>query len=68
MWFLVSARLRRWVVASIAVPLAGAAAGRLAASVERHRGRGAVSRSLRAVQRASGRHTRSLRRARKNER
>jgi hypothetical protein len=46
---LLSARLRRWVLVAVVVPLSGYAARRLATTIERRRGPNTLSRGLNRV-------------------
>lgn len=58
MWLLLSGRLRRWVLLTVAVPLAAGAANRISDRIER---RGTTTRLSRTLRRAGSLHSRQAR-------
>ena len=59
MWVLLSQGLRRWVIASVAVPLGIRTMGAIAGRLERSEGPTALSRGLRGASGSAGRRNRA---------
>jgi hypothetical protein len=59
MWVLLSQGLRRWVVASVALPLGIGTTGAIAGRLERSGGPTASSRGLRGASASAGRRSRT---------
>ena len=59
MWVLLSQGLRRWVIASVALPLGIRAVGAIAGRLERSEGPTALSRGLRGASALAGRRSRA---------
>lgn len=56
MWLLLTSRLRRWVILTVAVPLLGFAARRLGERMERDHAPSRLSRALRRLGNLTSRH------------
>jgi hypothetical protein len=63
MWVLLSQGVRRWVIASVAVPLGIRTTGAIAGRLERSEGPTALSRGLRGASALAGRRTSAKRAA-----